>query len=224
VNRTIVLLAAIILLAVGIGVSYAIWLLGGQPWGQLLGDNFLFARSLPFTIGLGIALGFWRASGWRSGTPRRTDGAIRRFAFSTIVLHVIAALAVITLLATGGWQYLKGLLSTDSPIYMGTVYRVHYLTASVLIFVTVTFVTDWLLRDERSLTIGKGQFIRSMRSPAHELPRPLGTALGYALGLDLRRAAPAADQFTYYERTVSFPTWELTIGLVIVTGVIKAMR
>jgi cytochrome b subunit of formate dehydrogenase len=225
VNRTIILAVGVVLFVVGLALSYAEWLSGTQPWGQLLTDNFLFARSLPFTIGLGIAAGFWRASGWRFlPSERRADGAIRRFAPSTVWLHAVAGVALTLLIATGGWQYLKGLLDTDSPIYMGTVYRIHYIAASFLIFVSVVFVTDWWLRGEAALTIGKGQFIRSMRGLAHELPRPIGTAIAYTLGLDLRRAAPPTDEFTYYERTFSFPTWELAIGLIVITGVIKAIR
>jgi hypothetical protein len=224
-NRSVILAAGVILFAVGVAISYLIWLSGNQPWGQLLGDNFLFARSLPFTIGLGIAVGFWRASGWHWGPERRQgDQAVRRFAPSTIWLHALAGISLLTLIATGGWQYLKGLLSADSPIYMGTVYRIHYIAASLLIFVTVAFVTDWLLRNEKSLTVAKGQGIRTMRGLAHELPRPIGATLGFVLGLDLRRAPPQTEQFTYYERSVSFPLWELSVGLIILTGVIKAMR
>jgi len=220
---TLVLGAGIVLFIVGIALSYVIFFAGGQPWGQLLGDNFLFARSLPFTIGAGIAIGFWRASGWHWG-PDQRDQKIRRFAPSTVLLHALAGVALLTLIATGGWQYLKGLTAADSPIYMGTVYRVHYIAASLLIFVSVVFVTDWLLRGEKSLTIGSGQFIRTMRGLAHELPRPIGTLIGYGLGLDLRRAPPPTEQFTYYERAISFPLWELSIALIVVTGVIKAMR
>jgi len=224
-NRTLILSAGVVLFVVGAAVSLAIWMSGVQPWGQLLGDNFLFARSLPFTIALGIAFGFWRASGWHWGPDRRpADQAIRRFAPSTIWLHALAGVALLALIFTGGWQYLKGLLGADSPLYMGTVYRIHYIAASLLIFASVAFVTDWLLRNERSLTIGKGQFIRTMRGLAHELPKPLGTIIGYGLGLDLRRAPPPTEEFTYYERSISFPLWELTIGLIILTGVIKAMR
>jgi hypothetical protein len=224
-NRLIILLAGIVLFVVGVGISYGEWASGVQPWGQLLTDNFLFARSLPFTIAAAIALGFWRASGWRWGPERRNgDQAVRRFAPSTIILHALAGVALIGLLATGGWQYLKGLLAADSPVYMGTVYRIHYLAATLLIFVTVTFVTDWLLRGENSLTAGKGQFIRSMRGLAHELPKPIGSTLAFFLGLNMRRAAPPTEEFTYYERTVSFPLWELTVALIIITGVIKAMR
>jgi cytochrome b subunit of formate dehydrogenase len=222
-NRTILLLVGIVLLAVGLGVSYSEWASGNQPWGQLLGDNFLFARSLPFTIGFGIVFGFWRATGWRWGTDVRA-GAVRRFAPGTVILHALAAVSLIVLIATGGWQYLKGLLDAESPIYMATVYRIHYLAASLLIFVTVAFVTDWLLRGERSLTLGKGQGVRGLRGLAHELPKPLGSTLAYLLGLDMRRAAPPTEEFTYYERAVSFPAWEVFIGLIIVTGVIKAMR
>ena len=141
-----------------------------------------------------------------------------------MALHALAGVAVVALIATGGWQYLKGLLDAETPIYMGTVYRVHYVAASLLIFVSVAFLTDWLLRGERSLTLGKGHGIRGMRGLAHELPKPLGTTLAYLLGLDLRRAAPPTDEFTYYERAVSFPTWELTLGLIILTGAIKAVR
>ena len=222
-TKMVVVLAGVILFALGVGASYAEWGSGGQPWGQLLTDNFLFARSLPFTIGLGIAVGFWRASGWRWGTEQKGQ-QLRRFAPSTVWLHALAGIALVALIATGGWQYLKGLLAADSPIYMGTVYRVHYLAGTLLIFVTVAFLTDWLLRGERSLTIGNGQFIRSMRGLAHELPKPLGTIIGYTLGLDLRRAPPHTEEFTYYERTISFPLWELSVGLIILTGVIKAMR
>jgi cytochrome b subunit of formate dehydrogenase len=224
-TRTVLLAAGIVLFLVGLAISWGYVLSGIQPWGQLLTDNFLFARSLPFTVGLAVALGYFRASGWVSGTERRSkDNAIRRFAGSTIWLHVVAALALLALLATGGWQYLKGLLAVDSPIYMPTVYRVHYIAASILIFVTVLCLTDWLLRDEKSLTGGKGQGIRNLRGLSHELPKAIGTTFGYLMGLDMRRAAPQTEQFTFYERLVSFPLWELSIGLIILTGVIKAMR
>jgi cytochrome b subunit of formate dehydrogenase len=224
-TRLVLVALGAVVLVVAFGASYALSSSGAQPWGQLLGDNFLFARTLPFSIGLGIGVGYWRASGWRWHTEQRpSDGALRRFAPGTVLLHAVSAVALVVLIATGGWQYLKGLLDAETPVYMGTVYRIHYLAASVLIFVSVVFVTDWRLRGERSLSVGKGERIRSLRGLAHELPRPLGATIGYMLGLDLRRAAPPTDQFTYYERTFSFPTWTIAIALIIVTGVIKAMR
>lgn len=223
-TRNLLLLVGIALLVVAFGVNFAQWTSGAQPWGQLLGDNFWFARTLPFSLALGVILGYWRAASWRWGTDRRGDGAIRRFAPSTVVLHAVAGLALVVLIATGGWQYLKGLLDAETPIYMGTVYRIHYIAATVLIIVSVAFVTDWLLRGENALRIPRGEGIRTWRGLTHELPRPIGHLLGYLIGVDMRRPAPPTDQFTPYERAISFPTWSLTIGLIIITGVIKAMR
>src|SRR3954470_18320335 len=117
-NRTILLALGAILFVVGVVVSLMEWSSGAQPWGQLLGDNFIFARTLPFTIGLGIVIGYWKATGTSGITERRIgDGAIRRFAKSTVWLHALAGLSVVLLIATGGWQYLKGLLDAETPIY-----------------------------------------------------------------------------------------------------------
>ncbi len=149
-SRTFLVALGVILLIVGLGVSYAEWASGSQPWSQLLGDNFFFARSLPFTIGLGVVVGYWKASGQTAATERRaSDRAIRRFAPSTVWLHWLAGVALVMLIATGGWQYLKGLLDAETPVYMGSVYRLHYLAASVLIFATGAFVTDWWLGPRR---------------------------------------------------------------------------
>jgi cytochrome b subunit of formate dehydrogenase len=69
-----------------------------------------------------------------------------------------------------------------------------------------------------------GQWIRHLRGLAHELPRPLGGLLAGFLGLDMRREPPAVEQFTYYEKVVSFPTWIVLLGLIVVTGLLKSMR
>jgi cytochrome b subunit of formate dehydrogenase len=44
------------------------------------------------------------------------------------------------------------------------------------------------------------------------------------LGLDMRRPPPSVEQFTYYQTTVSFPIWVILLGLIILTGLAKAMR
>jgi thiosulfate reductase cytochrome b subunit len=148
----------------------------------------------------------------------------RRFAPSTLLLHALATLAVLFGLLTGGWQYLKGLLDVESPISMPLVYRVHYLAATLLLFVLAVVVTDWLVRGERTLLVPSGQWIRHLRSLAHELPRPLGATFAYLLGLDLKRAPVPPEPFTAYERVVSFPTWVVALGLITITGILKAMR
>jgi hypothetical protein len=217
-TRWIVLGIAVVLLAVGIGLNLAQSASAAQPWGQTLYDNFFLARMIPFVLGLGVAVGLARAIGWRGGESGQ------RFASSTVVLHWLATLAVLLGLATGAWQYLKGLLDVPSPISMPQVYRIHYLAAMLLLFSLAVVVTDWLLRGERSLTVPGGQWIRNLRGLAHELPKPIGSFMGYMFGLDMRRAPPPAERFTYYERIVSFPTWVIALTLIVITGLLKAMR
>jgi hypothetical protein len=216
VSRLLVPLVAVVLLAVGLVVSL-MESSANQPWGQTLGDNFMLARAIPFVLGLGVALGYAR-----SQVPRAVSE--RRFARSTVWLHWLATLAVLLGLATGAWQYLKGLLDISSPISMALVYRIHYLAASLLLLVVALCVTDWWLRGENALGWPRGGTVRALRGLAHDLPRWLGSTLGYVLGLDMRRTPPPAEGFTWYERMVSFPTWVIALGLIVVTGILKAMR
>jgi hypothetical protein len=217
--RWIVLGIAILLLLLGVVVNVAQSTSSAQPWGQTLFDNFLLARLIPFVLGLGVAVGYARAMAWHGG-----DARVRRFAPSTVLLHWLATVAVLVGLATGAWQYLKGLLDTETPVAMPLVYRLHYLAALLLLFTLAVFVTDWWIRRERALTVPGGQWIRHLRGLAHELPRPLGGLMAYLIGLDMRRAPPTPEQFTSYERVVSFPTWVIALALIVVTGLLKAMR
>jgi cytochrome b subunit of formate dehydrogenase len=199
---------------------------GAQPWGQLLSDNFVFARSIPFTLGLGVAFGAFRAFGRRQATTqrRRGDGALRRFAPGTASMHWLTAVGFLLALVTGTWQYLKGLLAVESPVDMPLVYRGHYIGATLLLFATAHFLTYWGMDGRRPLAVPAGQRIRHLRGATHELPKPIGGAIGALLGLDMRRQPPPVGEFTYYEKTVSFPLWVVLLAAIVVTGILKAMR
>jgi cytochrome b subunit of formate dehydrogenase len=219
------------LVVAGLAALVAIVLIGGQvfsgaqPWGMLLTDNFVLARSIPFSLGLGVAFGAFRALGrGSSGTQRRGD-ELRRFAPGTVAMHWLTAVAVLVGLATGVWQYLAGLLVMTTRVDMPLVYRVHYLAATVLLFAVAHFLTYWLMSDaRRPLLVPKGQWSRHLRGMAHELPRPIGATVAAVLGLDRRRQPAPVGEFTYYQKTVSFPIWGVVLLLVVVTGVLKAMR
>ena len=199
---------------------------GAQPWGPTLSDNMIFATAIPFVLGLGVAIGTVAGLSPTVGRIERRsrDGAIRRFRPLTVAMHWIAAVGFLLALATGTWQYLKGILDVPSPVFMPYVYRVHYIGAGLLLLAMSTMVTWWLVAGVAGLLPPKGQKIRHLRGLAHELPRPLGGTLAVLLGLDMRRPPPPTEQFTYYETTVSFPTWIVLLGLVTVTGLLKAMR
>lgn len=197
---------------------------GAQPWSAELSDNLVFAKAIPFVLGLGVVVGLLLSGQVGARTERRKDGALRRFRPATVVGHWVCALGILLALVTGVWQYLGGILDVEAPVPLYLFYRVHYLGATLLLFTVSAFATRWWLEGDRSLLVPSGQWIRHLRGLAHELPRPLGTMLAGLLGLDMRRRPPLVDQFTYYEKVVSFPTWTFVIALITVTGVVKAMR
>jgi cytochrome b subunit of formate dehydrogenase len=225
-NRwALVLAGAVATLAGAVAIAGQV-LSGAQPWGPTLADNLAFAKAIPFTIGLGVLVGAVRGLAPRVDRVERraADGAVRRFSPGTAALHWMAALGFLLALVSGAWQYLKGVLDVESPVFMPWVYRTHYIGAALLLFSMSSMLTYWWIAGVGSLLPPRGQRIRHLRGLAHELPKPLGGLLGGLLGLDMRRQPPPVEQFTYYETTVSFPTWVVLLGFVTITGLLKAMR
>lgn len=197
---------------------------GAQPWSSELSDNFLLARSIPFALGLGVVAGLLRGRSRRG--ERRADGAVRRFSAWTVAMHWITAFGVLLALPTGVWQYLGGLLDVPGPLpiplYM--YYRIHYVGALIILFAVAAFITAWWSTGERGLLIRRGEWAASLRGLAYELGHPVGPALARLLRLDLRPRPPERGAFSFYEKVVSFPTWSFAIGLITLTGVVKALR
>ncbi|MBI4212712.1 MAG: cytochrome b/b6 domain-containing protein [Chloroflexi bacterium] len=214
----------LILAVIGIGGAIALASSSAQPWDPELTDNLIFAKSLPFILGFGILSGLARAASDRWVTERRPDGAIRRFSPGTALNHWINALGFLIAITTGSVQYLIGVADATLPFPLFWVYRLHFIGASLMVYSAALFVTHRLITGDTRLLPGRGEWIRHFRGLAHELPRPLGNVVAGVLGLDLRREPPPVGQFTYYEKAFSFPVWVLLLGLIIVTGLLKAMR
>jgi cytochrome b subunit of formate dehydrogenase len=226
-RRTIawtLLAVGVLLTLLGAVQVYAQATAPAQPWSPLLRDNVVFAKTLPFLIGLGLLLGAVQAL--LADPPRVTTrpGWIRRFAPGTVAAHWVNALGFLLALATGSVQYLTGILSQPPPVPLWQVYRLHYVGASLMVLVATAWVTHRLLLADYRLLPPRGGWTRHLRGLAAELPGPLGGALLYTLGLSRGRAAPPTGQFTYYEKTIDFPIWTILLALILVTGVIKAMR
>lgn len=196
---------------------------GAQPWSSELSDDLVLAKAVPFALALGVAAGLLRG---RSRAERRADGSVRRFARWTVLMHEVTAAGFLFALPTGVWQYLGGILDVPFPlpIPLYVFYRVHYAGALVILFAVAAFVTAWWWSGERGLLVPRGGWTAHLRGLADELGRPAGPALARILRLDLRPRPPASGPFTFYEKVVSFPTWTFAIGLITVTGLVKAMR
>lgn len=197
---------------------------GAQPWSNELSDNFVFVKAMPFALGLGVAVGLLGGSGARRRGATRADGSVRRFGRTSISLHWLITLGFLLALPTGIWQYLGGILDVNAPFPLYTIYRVHYIGATVILFCLAAFVSySWMSRD-RSLLVPRGQWRSHLRGLMDELPRSVARRAAGLLGIDMRRPAPAAGRFTFYEKVVSFPSWTFVLTLITLTGLIKAVR
>src|SRR5206468_8869718 len=86
------------------------------------------------------------------------------------------------------------------------------------------FLTYWWQTGSRSLLPPRGEWRRHWSAFAGELPPQLGRIVGRALRVEPIRSDSPPGQFSYYETAFSFPTWTIAIGLITVTGLIKALR
>jgi cytochrome b subunit of formate dehydrogenase len=195
---------------------------GAQPWSSELSDNAVFAKAIPFLVGLGIVVGLLRGRSTRM--ERRADGAVRRFAPWTVAMHAVIAAGFLLALPTGVWQYLGGILDVSLPVPLYLIYRVHYIGAGVVLFSVAAFLAAWWSSGDRGLLVPRGRWTEHLRGLAYELPRPVGLAVARVLRIDMRARPPSPGRFPFYETAFSFPTWAVAIALITVTGLVKALR
>jgi hypothetical protein len=192
---------------------------GVQPWGTELSDNIFFARTIPFVLGAGIAFGM--LGGAFTGS-RRADG--RRFSGAAIFGHWLITIGFVLALPTGVWQYLGGIIDKELPIPLSLIYRVHYVGAAIVLFAIAYFLAYWMQTGHYGLLVPRGQWKRHLAGFARDLPPQIRDRVARALRLDVAGAPAAPGQFTYYETAFSFPTWAFALGLITLTGLIKALR
>ncbi len=227
-TRTVSIVALIAgLIVAGIGAAMIVnqLSLGVQPWDPLLSDNVVFAKSLPLIVGLGIVVGLIQSLLHRGmRVERRADGALRRFSWGTVLTHWVNAIGFLLAIFTGSLQYLVGVLDVPPPLPLFLIYRIHYIGASAILFAASSFITHRLLIGDRRILPPLGRWLLHLRGLVAELPRPIGNLIALIVGINLRRPAPEAGQFKYYEKVVSFPIWAALLALIIVTGFIKVIR
>lgn len=196
---------------------------GVQPWGSELSDNIIFARLIAPILGLGVAAGLFGGTAAR-GSRHERSGHVRRFSRATVIGHWIITIGFLLALPTGLWQYLGGILDVELPVDLYFIYRIHYVGAGIILFSVAYFLTYWWQTGHHGLFVPWGQWRHHLRGFAHELPRPLGHQVARIFRLHLGGTPAEVGQFTYYETAFSFPTWAIALGLITITGLIKALR
>ena len=195
-----------------------------QPWSSELNDNFIFVRTLPAILALGVVYGF--IGGWlypRRASAPRADGTVRRFSPFTVVMHALIAVGFLLALPTGVWQYIGGIIDVAGPLPIYLYYRIHYIGASIVLASVFAFVTYWWMTGDRSLVIPLRDLPRHLRGFALELPPYLRIRLARILRIDLAQPAGSPGAFSFYEK-MQFSAWGIGIGLITVTGIVKLLR
>ena len=149
---------------------------------------------------------------------------MRRFSRATVAGHWLITIGFVLALPTGVWQYLGGILDVNLPIPLYLFYRVHYIGAGIILFCVAYFLAYWWQTGHAGLVVPRGQWKRHLAAFARDLPPRIGRPLAQALRLDIAAAPTEAGQFSYYETAFSFPTWAFALGLITLTGLIKALR
>lgn len=199
----------IVLVGLAAAVGAAVTLLGQasagtQPWSPELRDNVLLAQALPFALGLGVAVGMLRRG--------------RAIALWGLFVGLLLGIP------TGTYEYLGGLLDVHPPFSLYIVYRLHYVGALFILFSVAALATHVWRGSDRSFLVPKGQWRAYLRGLAGELPPFLRRLFVGPLKVDMRTPSPARGAYSFYEVLVSFPWWTVALGLITVTGVVKAIR
>lgn len=225
VVRAVALLIVLVGVAGGTAAGLAILAQVGttQPFGNELSDNFVFARTIPFILATGVAFGLLGAALARNAHHTK-HGHVRRFSRATVIGHWVITVGFLLALPTGVWQYLGGIIDVSAPVPLYLIYRVHYLGAAIILLSVAYFLTYWWMSGHRELLVPSGQWRHHLRGFAHELPPSLGRMVARIFRLHLGGRAATDGQFTFYETAFSFPTWTFGLGLITVTGLVKALR
>lgn len=177
---------------------------GAQPWSAELADNVILARVAPFALAAGIAFGMVRA-----GRP---------------VALALLGIGLLLGIPTGTYEYLGGLLDHKPPFPLYVVYRIHYIAAVFILFAVAALAVNVWRDTDRSFMVPRGQLRRYLRGLAGELPPFLVRPLVGPLGIDMKTPPPPRGRYTFYEVVVSYPWWTIGLGLITVTGLVKALR
>lgn len=228
-----VLGAAFVLLSIGRDEGARDWYRGRLGGSDLYTLNVAFARLLPFLIGAGIALALLQRQSRRRGHAH-TAGALKRHELSEVVTHWVNAIGIGLGLITAAWL----LRWLGRPVSLETTYVLHFLGAGLTVVAVAHHLTYQLVGG------GTGLIPRSWADFKNALAelvsyfgvyRGLRGAFGVQLPLPVRRpiqrllrrfniVPDPAGKFLATEKVLSYSVWAILIGVVVITGLIKALH
>jgi cytochrome b subunit of formate dehydrogenase len=221
-----------------LGIAFAQGPEGGgfPPESALYDDVVLLARLLPLLVALGIAFGVWRAK----VSQREPDSApdrptVTRHNWGTVTAHWTNAIGFMLGMITG----LIVLRRLPRPDDLHIVFIIHYIGAGLAVFGVSSHLA------QNAVTGGMGLLPRGLKDVREGLGElveytgifgPSGAVFGLKLPKVIRETfsdtfrafgiAPPKRLGKYLpaEKTFSYLPWAIIVGVIIVTGFIKAFR
>lgn len=209
---------------------------GFPPQTTLFNDAVLLARTLPFFIALGIAFGVWRGkASLRHPAYSPNSQFVTRHDLGTVITHWVNAGGFILGLITGA-IVLRWLQRPDE---MRVIFLIHYIGAGLVVFAVSSHLA------EHGVTGGRGLIPRSLKEVREGLGEiaeytgifgPEGAAFGINLPKGLRQALAEIvvafgikppkrlGKYLSAEKSFSYVPWSIIIGVIVITGLVKAFR
>ncbi|MCL6649287.1 MAG: cytochrome b/b6 domain-containing protein [Chloroflexi bacterium] len=225
---------ALVPLTIGRDAASYAWLTGQVGGSEVYTLNLFFARAVPFLIAAAIALAAWQRLRGRSREVV-AQGQVRRHETTTVISHWVAALGLIVCLITAMW-FVRWF---SRPFEVETLYLLHFIGAALLLVVVAHHVTyDWVfggrglqphlpedLKPAAAEVLGyAGVFARKRSVLGIGLPLALRHPLQRVFVRRLGIAPAEEDKFLSSEKVFSYLPWVILIGVVVITGLIKAGR
>jgi cytochrome b subunit of formate dehydrogenase len=214
---------------------------GGTPGGfpqqtDLYNDALTLARAIPIILALGIGFGIWE--GKRSMRERKSSPdspSVIRHDIGTVIAHWANGIGFMIGMITGAMV----LRWVQRPDEMRIVFAIHYIGSSLVVFAVGSHLA------QNFVTGGFGLIPRSLRDPIYALSElieytgvfgPSGAALGISWPKALRQPFAGIiasfglvpprkiGKFLPAEKVASYTPWAIIISVMLVTGLVKALR
>ncbi len=206
----------------------------GQVGGSVLfAYNVAFARVLPFGAGLGAAIGLLQRLRRKRGTAL-LNAQVQRHDRSTVLVHWLVAIGMI--LGTVTAALLLRWVPRFLPLEV--IYLLHFAASAMVVVGLAHHLTYEGVGGGRALLVRSWGEVKSALAEAFGYLGVFGregAAFGLQLPSGLRRrmasllkrlgieVAPEG-KFVATERVISYPGWAVLVGLLTLTGLVKALR
>jgi len=209
------------------------WQVGQVGGSMLFAYSVAFARVLPFAAGLGAGIGLLQRLR-RKRRPALLNAQVQRHDSSAVIVHWLVAIGMIlgTVSAALLLRWVPRFLPLES------IYVLHFAASALVVLAVAHHLTYEGVGGGRALLVRSWSEVKSALAETFGYLGVFGregAAFGLQLPSGLRRAlvsllkrrsievAPEG-KFAATERVISYPGWAVLVGLLTLTGFVKALR